>query len=77
MTLPQLLKQKPDELSTEFDELSKTEKEDLLIRHLQSKAERIDTPKKLSNIAVSRAVNMKLRKIFDEVLYYFGIQTPF
>ncbi|KAN0124360.1 hypothetical protein V8E52_002009 [Russula decolorans] len=55
MTLPQLLKERSNELRTKFSELSNTEKEVLVTRHLQSKAERIDTPKKISNIAVSKA----------------------
>jgi hypothetical protein len=72
MTLPQLLKERSNELRTKFSELSNTEKEVLVTRHLQSKAERIDTPKKISNIAVSKAVSAKLDRVLNEVLSYFG-----
>jgi hypothetical protein len=67
-TLPQLLKQRSNELSNEFGKLSNTEREDLLTRHLQSKTERDDVPKRLSNVAVSRAVNVKLKMITNAVL---------
>jgi len=67
MMLLQLLKQRSDELSMEFGKLSNEEKEDLLTRHLQSKAESVDTTKKLSNVAVSRAVNAKLTLITNMV----------
>ena len=56
MMLPELLTQKANKLSTEFGELSNTKKKVLLIRHLQSKAEKLDALKKTSNIAVSQAV---------------------
>jgi hypothetical protein len=62
------LKQRSNELSSEFGQLSNLEKEDLMARHLQSKAERDTMPKKLSNIAVSRAVNGKLNMIINAVL---------
>jgi hypothetical protein len=72
MTLPEFLTQRSDELSTDFAKLSNTEKKDLMTRHLQSKAERDDAPKRLTNIAITRAVNSKLKTIINMVLYYFG-----
>jgi len=71
MTLPQLLTERSEELSTTFGDLSNEEKRELLTRHLDSK-ESDDTPKRLSNMAVSRAVNMKLKIIINMVLYDLG-----
>ena len=45
-TLPELLQQKSHKLHSKFGQLLNTEKVNLLIRHIQSKAERDDTPKK-------------------------------
>jgi hypothetical protein len=71
MTLPQLLTERSDELSTAFGDLSNEDKRELLARHLDSK-ESNDTPKRLSNVAVSRAVNLKLKVIINTVLYDLG-----
>jgi seryl-tRNA synthetase len=67
--LLQLLKNRSEELSAAFGNLSNEEKQELLTRHLDSKEERDDTPKRLSNVAVSRAVNMKLSIITNTVLH--------
>jgi hypothetical protein len=71
-TLPQLLKNRSEELSAAFGNLSNEEKQELLTIHLDSKEERDNTPKRLSNVAVSRAVNMKLSIITNTVLHDLG-----
>ncbi|KAN0111299.1 hypothetical protein V8E52_008674 [Russula decolorans] len=64
-TLPQLLKGRSEELSATFGKLSNDEKQELLTKHLNSKEERDDTPKRLSNVAVSKAVSIKLNSIIN------------
>lgn len=71
-TLSQLLKERSGEISNEFGNLSNHDKNELLTRHLDSKEEDDDTPKRLSNVAVSRAVNMKLKIIITTVLGGLG-----
>jgi hypothetical protein len=68
-TLPQLLKGRSEELSATFGKLSNDEKQELLTKHLNSKEERDDTPKRLSNVAVSKAVSIKLNSIINMVRY--------
>jgi hypothetical protein len=69
MMLPQFLKQKSNELSIEFSSLSASEKEELVTRHQQFKAENDDTARRLSNLAITRAVNSKLNIITNMVMY--------
>ena len=54
--------------------LSNDKKHDLLVTHLESKDEGDDTlaPKRLSNVSVSKAVNMKLNTITNMVRYNLG-----
>ena len=49
------------------------EKDDLLVRHIKSKAKRNNAIKKASNIAISRAVNAKLQVISDIVCIILNI----
>jgi len=72
MTLPEFLTQRSNELSAEFSRLSSPEKKDILARHLQSKAEIDDTPKRLSNLAINRAVSAKLNTITAMVIEYLN-----
>jgi hypothetical protein len=67
------LKERHNELSSAFQELSNTEKNDILTRHLQSRAEKDDVPKKVCNVAVSRVVNTKLEIISKIVRTISGI----
>jgi hypothetical protein len=69
MTLPQLLKERSEELSTAFGDLSNEEKQDLLTTHLNLKEERDNAPRRLTNVAVSKAVSAKMNIIINLVLY--------
>jgi hypothetical protein len=72
MTLPIFLKERTEEIKTAFSNLSREEKQDLKTRHLNLKEERDHTPKTLTNVAVSGAVNAKLKLIINTVLYDFS-----
>lgn len=69
MMLPQLLKERSEELSTAFGDLSNEEKQDLLTTHLNLKEERDNAPRRLTNVAVSKAVSAKMNIIINLVLY--------
>jgi hypothetical protein len=69
MTLPNLLKTHSKELKAEFDELSCDEKNLLRTQFLQAKEERNDTPSKLSNVAISKAVDSKIQPMMEIVSF--------
>ena len=60
MTLPQLLQDHSEMLSAKFNKLSKEEKEASRMAFLEAREEQETVPKRLSNVAVSKAVNAKL-----------------
>jgi len=70
-TLPNFLKARSGELSAEFSTLSDEQKDALLTDFLQAKAERDDATKKISNVAISKAVNAKLHNISSMVSIVF------
>jgi hypothetical protein len=67
MTLPNLLKTQSEELSAEFSMLSHEQKGTLVADFLQAKAERDNVPKKISNVAIGKAVDAKLHNISSMV----------
>jgi hypothetical protein len=70
-TLPNFLKAQSGELSAEFSTLSHEQKDALLTDFLQVKAERNDATKKISNVAISKAVDAKLHNISAMVSIVF------
>jgi hypothetical protein len=69
-TLPAMLKKCSDELSAEFSVLSKSEKDALLANCLQAKEEK-STAKRLSNVAISKVVESKMRLVTSTVCSHF------
>lgn len=79
-TLPDLLKARSGELKAEFGTLSHEQKGTLLKNFLQAKAERGDETKKISNVAITKAVNAKLHNISSmckELNQMFQTETLF
>lgn len=68
-TLRDLLKTNSKELKAEFDGLSSDEKMLLRAQFLQAKEERNDTPSRLSNVAISKAVDSKIQHVIGIVSF--------
>jgi hypothetical protein len=63
ITLPNFLKAHSSELRTEFDALSNEEKGALHASYLEAKDEKENTLMRISNIAISKAVDAKMQHI--------------
>ncbi len=74
-TLPNFLKAHSSELRTEFSMLSYQEKDSLVADHLEAKDEKENVPTRLSNVAISKAVDAKMQCITTMVCSYYCLIT--
>jgi hypothetical protein len=76
MTLLELLKGHSNEIRVGFNLLLNSEKDTFFTNYLQAKEEKENAPKRLSNIIVSKAVDMKMQTVTAIVgLFYCLVIT--
>jgi hypothetical protein len=71
ITLPTFLKANSSELKTEFGALLEEDKNTFLTSYREAKDEKENTPLRVSNIAISKAVNAKMERITAMVCSYY------
>ncbi len=74
-TLLELLKAHSNEIRAEFNSLSNSEKDTFLTDYLQAKEKKENAPKRLSNIAVSKVVDMKMQTVIATVCSFYCLDT--